>query len=224
MRCPNIHLGGGENAGAHGNDAQKKTLRVAHRDTDRVKQMREVFRAEQAKLDAATVHFVDECATNDAMVPTYGRAPKGSPALGTKPRARGNHLTVIGVLSIRDGLTTQPWPGSLKAPDFESWVEAFLLPKVKAGDTVIMDNCSIHKREETIAMIEGAGGRVLFLAPYSPEYNPIEEAWSKFKNLLRRASASTRDALCEAIAMAARQITHQDTLGYVRHAGYLAST
>jgi transposase len=188
-----------------------------------VRSLREAFLAQRAEWDASTLHFVDECATHDAMVPIYGRAPKGKRACGTKPRAKGNHLTVIGVLSLGHGLSAQPWPGPMKRPDFASWVEAYLVPRLKPGDRVVMDNCSIHKDPEAIAMVESVGARVAFLSPYSPDLNPIEEAWSKVKNLLRRACAATFDALCEAICVATRQVTHDDTIGYVRHAGYLAS-
>ena len=112
----------------------------------------------------------------------------------------------------------------MKGADFASWVETCLVPKLRRGDTVVLDNGSIHKSAEVIELVESVGARVLFLAPYSPDLNPIEEAWSKFKNLLRRARAAAVDALCEAIFAAARQVTQDDTRRYVRHAGYLAST
>lgn len=189
-----------------------------------MKRLREEFVAQCVDVDPITIHFVDECATHDSMVPLYGRAPSGKRACGTKPRSKGNHLTVVGSLSLRDGLSAQPWPGSMKGADFASWVETCLVPKLRRGDTVVLDNGSIHKSAEVIELVESVGARVLFLAPYSPDLNPIEEAWSKFKNLLRRARAAAVDALCEAIFAAARQVTQDDTRRYVRHAGYLAST
>lgn len=189
-----------------------------------MKRLREEFLARCADIDPVTIHFLDECATHDAMVPTYGRAPSGQRANGTKPRAKGNHMTVVGSMSLRDGLCAQPWPGPMKGVDFVSWVEAVLLPRLQHGDTVILDNCSIHKSAEVVELVESKGASLVFLAPYSPDHNPIEEAWSKFKSILRRVRAATVERLCEAIAAAAKQVTLQDVQGYVRHAGYAVST
>jgi hypothetical protein len=186
--------------------------------------MREDFKATMGELDTTKLHFVDECATHDAMVPTHGRAPRGERATGTKPKAKGRHLTVIGSLSLRSGLDVSPWQGSMKGADFASWVECMLLPRLREGDIVILDNCSIHKVDEVAAMVESRGASIRWLPPYSPDLNPIEEAWSKFKSILRRIGASTMDMLVEAVTEAAGQVTISDTMGYVRHAGYSAST
>lgn len=185
--------------------------------------MREDHQEKMKELDAFKVFFVDECATNDAMVPLYGRAPKGERAVGSKPRAKGNHRTVVGALSLRCGLTATAWPGPMDGDGFLSWVEGSLVPLLSEGDVVVIDNASIHKADAVVQAIKAAGAEVLFLPPYSPDYNPIEEAWSKFKALLRRAGAHTTEALHEAIAVAARAITMLDTVGYLSHAGYLAS-
>jgi len=106
---------------------------------------------------------------------------------------------------------------------FLSWVEGSLVPLLTEGDVVVIDNASIHKADAVVQAVKAAGAEVLFLPPYSPDYNPIEEAWSKFKALLRRAGAHTMEALHEAIAVAARAITMSDTVGFLSHAGYLAS-
>jgi transposase len=188
-----------------------------------VKALRAKFLEATLGLDAMTLHFLDECGVHDAMVPLRGRAPRGQRAIGTKPRARGNHLTVVGRLSMRDGLTAQPWPGPMRRDDFLSWVESDLVPHLRPGDTVVMDNCSIHKGPEIVDLIEATGAKVAFLAPYSPDHNPIEEAWSKFKELLRRAKAATIDELCEAIARAALCVTQADIRGYIGHVGFSVS-
>lgn len=188
-----------------------------------MKALRARFAEKHLTRDPASMHFIDECGVHDAMVPLYGRAKCGERAVGTKPRAKGNHLTIVGRLSLRDGLAAQPWPGPMRRDDFVSWVEADLVPHLRPGDTVVMDNSSIHKGQEVIDLIESTGAKVAFLAPYSPDHNPLEEAWSKFKALLRRAKAATIDALCEAAARAARCVTLADIKGYVGHAGYAVS-
>jgi len=186
--------------------------------------MRETHMEKMKELNPLKLFFVDECATNDAMVPLYGRAPKGKRALGSKPRSKGNHRTVVGALSRRFGLTATAWPGPMDSDGFVSWVEGSLVPLLEDGDVVVIDNASIHKADAVVQAIKAVGAEVLFLPPYSPDLNAIEEAWSKFKGLLRRAGAHTMEALHEAIPVAARAITMSDTEGYISHAGYLAST
>jgi transposase len=189
-----------------------------------VQAARQTFQQVKAELEPENTHFIDECGVNDAMVPTRGRAKRGKRVKGTKPRTKGRHRTIIGTMSLRYGLEAIPWPGKNRRPDFISWAEAVLIPRLRPGDTVILDNASIHKGKELEELVAAAGAKLQFLPPYSPDFNPIEEAWSKFKNLLRRASAHSLDLLAEAVAQAAQAITIPNIRGYVTHAGYLAST
>jgi transposase len=103
---------------------------------------------------------------------------------------------------------------------FLAFVEQELAPNLRPGDVVVMDNLSAHKHPDVIAAIRAAGADVLFLPPYSPEYNPIEKAWAKLKDILRRLSTLTRDAFDQAVASAMEQISAADIRAWAQHAGY----
>lgn len=106
---------------------------------------------------------------------------------------------------------------------FEAYVEHFLTPALRSGQVVVMDNLEAHKGERVRKLIEGRGCELLYLPPYSPDYNPIEEAFSKIKALLRRAEARSRGALVDAIGRALSAVTTRDARGFFEHCGYRAS-
>ena len=110
--------------------------------------------------------------------------------------------------------------GASTARDFETYVEKVLVPSLRAGQIVVMDNLSAHRPRRIRELIEQQGCELLYLPAYSPGYNPIEEAFSKIKNLLRKAAARSKEALVEAIGQALSAITAEDALGYFEHAGY----
>ena len=110
--------------------------------------------------------------------------------------------------------------GSTDAAVFGAYVENFLLPTIKKGDVVVLDNYGPHKSLKIEELIKSKGARPLFLPPYHPEYNPIENAWSKIKSILRTLEARTRKGLDKAIAKALKQISKQDILGWFQHCGY----
>lgn len=126
------------------------------------------------------------------------------------------------ISSIRlDGTTAcMTIDGATNTEVFRAYVNAVLLPTLRPGDVVVMDNLGAHKNPETIGAITGAGARVLFLPPYSPDLNPIELMWSKVKNLLRGAEARTPDALFAAVGNALSQITAKDAAHWFAHCGY----
>jgi transposase len=103
---------------------------------------------------------------------------------------------------------------------FRAYIEQVLVPTLRPGEVVVMDNLAPHKSQETLALITATGARVLFLPAYSPDLNPIEKMWSKVKNLLRRAQARTEEQLHEAIAMALHKITPQDAAHWFASCGY----
>ena len=109
---------------------------------------------------------------------------------------------------------------SLSGAVFEGYLREMLVPALGEGDVVVMDNLSVHKSERVSEMIEGAGAEVLYLPPYSPEFNPIEEAFSKIKNLLRKAGARVREVLVEAIGEALSEVTQEDARAFFEHCGY----
>ena len=165
--------------------------------------------------------MVDECGSNIALTPLYARAPKGQRAYGSIPRNRGKNMTLIAALSWQGMTESLILDGAANGAVFERYVEQVLAPSLTAGQIVVMDNLSIHKGVKVRNAIEARGCQLLFLPSYSPDLSPIEEAFSKLKAALRRASARTREALEEAICQALPLITAQDARGWFAHCGYL---
>jgi transposase len=166
--------------------------------------------------------FVDECSTNIALVPRYARAPKGRRAYGKAPRNWGKNVTLISSITLGEGLgASMSIEGSADRDSFSLYLEEVLCPALRQGQIVVMDNLSVHKGERVRELVEGRGCELWFLPAYSPDLNPIEEAFSKAKGILRRAKAGTLDALFEATARALRAVGEADARGFFGHCGYL---
>ena len=163
---------------------------------------------------------MDESGTNLAMTPRRARAPRGQRAYGAVPRNRGGNTTLIAALSPAGLGPAMTLAGAADGPAFAAYVRAFLAPALVPGQIVVRDNLSVHKGATIRRLIEARGCRLLFLPPYSPDFAPIEHAFSKVKAHLRRAKARTREALDAAIAAALATITAQDAAGWFRHCGY----
>jgi transposase len=175
---------------------------------------------EAAWLDPADLVFVDETSTHTALTRLRARAPRGEPAVGTAPRNRGPNVTLLAALTpagIGPGLVVA---GAVDRPLFEAFVDRLLVPSLRPGQVVVWDNLSVHKGERARTLIEAAGCHLLFLPPYSPDFNPIEPAFSALKADLRRAEARTREALLPAIAAGLEAITPADARGFFAHCGY----
>lgn len=196
--------------------ANKKTLAASEQNQE----TRAAWRTQAQQLDANRLVIIDECGSNIALTPRYGWAPKGQRVTGSVPRNRGRNTTLIAALS-REGMSESLiLEGAAQAQAFELYVEQILGPSLKAGQIVIMDNLRIHKGEKVRQAIEARGCELLFLPSYSPDFSPIEEAFSKLKAFLRRAGARTHEALQEAIIQALATITAQDARGWFDHCGY----
>jgi transposase len=164
---------------------------------------------------------VDECSTNVRMVPLRARAPKGERAFGKAPRNWKENVTLISSISLAGGIgASMSVEGSADGEAFLLYVEHFLCPSLKHGQIVVMDNLQVHKMRRVRELIEGCGCSVVFLPPYSPDFNPIEEAFSKIKGILRKAKASTFEALVEATGQALSAVTREDVGGFFGHCGY----
>ena len=136
------------------------------------------------------------------------------------PRNRGHVLTLIGALSV-DGIEAlMTVEGGTNAAVFRSFVDDHLVPILRHGDVVVMDNLGAHHATGIREAIEAAGARVLYLPPYSPDLNPIELAWSKLKAILRRLGARTLATLIPAVAVAAALVTPTDALAWFSHCGW----
>jgi transposase len=154
------------------------------------------------------------------MTREYGWAPSGQRLVDHVPRNRGTVLTMIGALTA-DGIEAMMTNiGGTSGEVFESFVRDHLIPVLKPGDVVVLDNLGAHHRKSTLALIEEAGAEPLFMPPYSPDLNPIELCWSKLKAILRQIGARTVTALRAAIQDARNAITRSDAAGWFKHCGY----
>jgi transposase len=203
-------------AAAAGLAAQKKRLIAAERD----EAARAAWRAAAAALDPAALVFVDETGAHTALTRLRARAPRGERAVGAAPRNPGPNRTLLAALTPRGIGPALLVEGAADAALFAAYVERCLVPALRPGQTVVLDNLSVHKGERIRALVEGAGGRVLFLPSYSPDFNPIEPAFAKVKAHLRRAAARTRDDLVAATGAARDAVTPQDARGFFAHRGY----
>jgi transposase len=167
--------------------------------------------------------FVDECGSNIALTPLYGRAPKGQRATDSVPRNRGKNTTLIASLSLEGMGASMIIEGAANGAAFEAYVEHVLVPSLVREQVVVMDNLRVHKSARVRQLIEEQGCHLLFLPAYSPDFSPIEEAFSKVKAFLRRMKARTREALQEALAQALLTVTSQDAHGWFGHCGYPSS-
>ena len=165
--------------------------------------------------------FVDECSSNIALTPLYGRAPRGQRAAGKVPRNYGANTTLMASLSLQGMGEALVWQGATDASTFEAYIQQVLAPSLQSGQIVVMDNLSSHQGERVRLAIEARGCQLLFLPTYSPDFSPIEGAFSKLKTFLRRVGARTPETLLEAIAQALSTITPADALGWFTHCGYL---
>jgi transposase len=174
-------------------------------------------------VPAKQLVFVDECGSNIALTPLYGRAPKGQRATDTVPRNRGKNTTLIASLSVEGMGASMIIEGAANAVAFEAYVEQVLVPSLLKGQIVVLDNLRVHKSARVRHVIAAQGCELLFLPAYSPDFSPIEEAFSKVKTCLRRLKARTREALQEARAQALLTVTSQDAHGWFEHCGYSLS-
>ena len=197
---------------------KKKTLQAS----EQKEEERAAWREQAQALDAGKLVFIDECGSNIALTRLHARSPKGKRAYGAIPRNRRANITLLASLSLQGMGEALILEGSADAPVFELSIEQILAPSLQAEQIVILDNLSTHSGEKVRQAIEARGCRLLFLPSYSPDFSPIEEAFSKLKACLRRVGARTQEALQEAIGQALLTITKQDALGWFTHCGYFS--
>ena len=173
-----------------------------------------------AQVDLTRVKFIDESGTNLAMTRRYARAPRGERVVGSVPRNYGRNVTLRATLSLTGITATLTVEGATDGDVFRTYVHDVLAPTLRPGDLVVLDNLGAHKVSGICEAIEQCGATLLYLPPYSPDFNPIELCWSKIKTALRAAQARTREALEEAITQALATVTASDALAWFRHCGY----
>ena len=189
--------------------------------SERDEEARGAWRERLSGIDPARLVFVDESSTNIALAPRYGRAPKGRRARGSAPRNWGKNLTLISSISLEGGIgPSLSIEGSSDTASFGLYLREFLCPALQPGQIVVMDNLSVHRSAWVRELVEQKGAEVLLLPAYSPDFNPIEEAFSKVKGILRKAKARTREALFDATHRALCAVTLEDARGFFAHCGY----
>jgi transposase len=182
--------------------------------------LRTAFRETVQNLDGHRLKFVDESGVNLAMTRRCGRATPGQRVVDSVPDNYGSNETLLAALGL-DGLDA-PWvvDGAINGEIFHCWVSEVLCPTLQPGDIVLWDNLSAHKVAGVEELLATRGARLLRLSPYSPDFNPIEQCWSKIKTFLRRAKARTIEALITAIKEALDTVTATDIRGWFAHCGY----
>ncbi len=191
--------------------------------SERDEEVRGLWRWLASRFDAGRLVFVDECGTHTSMTRLRSRAPKGERAYGRVPRNRGKNQTLIAAIALEgamDERAAMTVEGATDTEVFETSVEHFLAPSLSEGQVVVMDKLGAHRTGRVRELIESRGSDLVFLPSYSPDLNPIEEAFSKIKALLRKVGARTREALVEAMAEALASVTPEDARGWFRHCGY----
>ena len=177
-----------------------------------------------SKIDPKRLVFVDEMGTNTSLWVLRAWSRRGQRAYCLVPRNRGPNTTLLSSMTTEGMGPSLAVEGTTTGAVFEAYVERVLCPVLCPGQIVVMDNLSAHKEgragERVRELIERRGCEVLYLPPYSPDLNPIEEAFAKIKGVLRKAEARNREALIEAIGRAISAVTAQDVRGFFEHCGY----
>lgn len=153
----------------------------------------------------------------------FARSPKGERAYSQRPQKRGKNVSIISAISLQGLLTHSSLIGATDGLTFEAFISQKLVPKLWSGACVIMDNYSIHKGEQVEALIHRAGARLIYLPPYSPDFSPIENCWSKIKSVLRSVGARTYSDLAQAIENAFEQVSLKDIRNWFIHCCYCTS-
>ncbi len=183
--------------------------------------MRGLWRWLAFRFDARRLVFIDESGFHTSMTRLRARAPRGERAYGKVPRNRGKNQTLIASMTLEGGMgEAVSIEGATDSELFETYVEELLAPTLEAGQVVVLDGLGAHRTQKVRALIQGRGADLVFLPSYSPDLNPIEEAFSKVKGIVRKAEARTREALDEAICEALSAVTLEDAAGWFAHCGY----
>ena len=195
----------------------KKTLVAGERD----EAARAAWQAEEQRTRAGEGYvFVDECGAQTNLTPRYARAPRGERAYGAAPYNHHKNTTLVAALTYRGIGPTMALEGAVNGDAFVAYLAQQLVPSLRPGETVVLDNLRVHHNPQVRRLIEAARCRVAYLPPYSPDLNPIEQAFSKVKTAVRRAEARTHEALVDAYDEALGQVTAEDARGWITHSGY----
>ena len=188
-----------------------------------MKQLREQWNAEQGTLDLRQLVFLDESGAKTNLTRLRGRTLGGQRLHDAAPHGHWCTTTIIGAVRLDGSTACMAVEGATDKDIFREYVRCVLVPTLRSGDIVILDNLSAHKDRQAQQLVEQAGATLRFLPPYSPDLNPIEKMWSKIKAFLRATKARSEEELYQAIGMALKTIPQQDAEGWFRSCGYTAS-
>lgn len=197
-------------------EPKKRTKGAAERDEF----LRLLWRTQMGDLDPGRLVFVDEMGVHTSLAPVYAYAPIGERAFFEIPRNRGRNTALLSSLHAGGIGPSMAVEGATTSGVFEAYVERLLAPALRPGQVVVMDNLGAHRPKRVRELIEARGCELLYLPPYSPDLNPIEEAFTKVKHILRKIGARTKEALIEAMGRALGAVSAQDVLGFFAHCGY----
>lgn len=172
------------------------------------------------QLQAKRFKFIDESGINLAMTRSHARAAKGVRAIGSVPKNYGSNVTIIGALSINGLDAVMSIEGATDGEVFSAYLEKVFCPTLRKGDIVIMDNLSVHKADHVRQAIEACGAQLIYLPRYSPDFNPIEQCWSKIKAALRAIGARTTSELDRALTSVIDLISKADARAWFAHCDY----
>jgi transposase len=197
-------------------DGEKKSLIATEQDPV----ARAAWWEAMTEVPAEQLIFVDETGTHTRMTPLYARAPRGERAYGHVPRNHTRNTTLIAALTLAGLDAPMVLEGAMDGSAFVAWLRHFLVPTLSAGQVVVMDNLNVHKGAQVRQIIEAHGCRLVYLPAYSPDFSPIEGAYSKVKARVRRAGKRKQDELEGAIGEAVGAVTAHDAAGWFAHCGY----
>lgn len=203
--------------------AQKKTLRSSQAKSERVQLLRSQYWARVKNIDLKDLVFLDEMGVVLGLMRTHARAAPGERAYDFKPFYRGSKVSVIGAITVSKVLAVMTLNGSMDAAAFKVYVSKCLVPQLWKGAVVVMDNLPAHKVEAIAPLIEAVGARVLYLSPYSPEFNPIEHWWSQLKAFLRQFSPRTSKMVDTLIKIAMDLMNPSHLRNWFAHCCYCPS-
>jgi transposase len=195
-------------------------LRAAEQQRPDVALKRDLWRLQQAGLDPQKLVFIDETWAKTNMTRLRGRAPCGARLVAYTPHGRWKTTTFLAALRVRGLNAPLVVDGAINGAIFLAWVQQHLVPTLQPGDIVVMDNLNAHKVAGVREAIEGAQAQLVYLPPYSPDFNPIEQVFSKFKWLLRTAAERTVESLWHRCGQVLDHFTETECRNYFRHCGY----
>jgi len=194
---------------------------AGERDRPDVARRRAQWTKYQDRIEPKRLVFIDETWTKTNMAPLRGWAPRGKRLVAKVPHRRWKTTTFVAALRL-DRIEA-PWllEGPIDGENFRTYVERVLVPTLREGDIVIMDNLGSHKGKVVRDLIRAAGAKLFFLPKYSPDLNPIEQVFAKLKHMLRKVAARTIEAICAAIGEILGAFTPEECANYFRNSGYL---